>query len=1334
LFAVILLSAVSAALPAFAEPRAGIDYHKGRAIVRFTLPVADRIDYYLEGAESLAWVCGDDSVGRLLARFGVDRMRRFLPSIDHVMRNRGNRSPSRAYWDHRDAVNRRFAGRFARAPRWARHVPMYGVFVLTFHEATDVWEVCRAFAANPHVEYAEPQPVWKFLYTPNDPQLNSAWGVLRIGSTSAWDSAKGSNTVVAVVDTGVDQDHEDLVNVRWVNQTEFNGSSGNDDDGNGFVDDIYGYDFGDNDGNPNDTHGHGTHCSGTVGAEGDNSRGVAGVAYQTRIMCIKVFGGSSAFPDPFASGLQYALDEGADVASNSWGQQAAIGMTSYINLLDNMVSGGCIPVFSAGNDNQDGATHYPSAFFSAVSVAATTNTDSRASFSCYGIQLDVTAPGQSIISTTNNGSYGGMSGTSMSCPHVSGALALFVSYLNSQSITLTTEQIRQVLRQSTTDLEQPGYDPWAGYGLLDVNGMVNFSNLNDVCEARISSPHFLAPVSGTSITITGIADCPGNASAYSGYSLDYAAGRPWDTDTWTNITTSTGTVSSGTPPNWGTGTLHTWDVSGLSDGRYTLRLTVSNTSSQTFTDRMEFVLDNISDQNMGNAYEVFASPTTAEMTYARNLDPATDEDWFKLELVSGQEYIFFTNNLAGNSDTELFLYRSNGTTQVAHNDDWPQDGLKNSRIVWTCDNSGTYYLRVIAFGQNYQASYDLRMTGLFKDAFEGDNTSAAAQAHTVAQTTNHSIVPAGDVDWASFSATQNTIYTVRCSELPSGTVVRIVDTDGSTVLDSESAADSEGYWVVGPWTCPANGTYYVEVDASGATGTGHYALVIYGGEDVLFQDDFQTVDNNLWSAVAGSWGINSGRYRQSNTANNAHIAVPSVPAWTDFVVEGVLNYRSVNDPSNANIAVIGKYYSSDQYLVGRIRANGNVELARYHEGSLASVLLNSVPFSSSTATDYKVRLEFRGSVINLFVDGKLYTSAVNRWYAGGLALRSFGNESRFDDIKVFRYVTGSPTPLSVDTGQLPDAEVLASYSQSVTASGGSAPRTFSQIGGTLPTGLSLASDGTVSGTPTTLGSTTFDVKVADNAQRVAARRVQIDVVDTADPVITINAPTDQDEVGTSTVGVDVDITDFQALSTAEFRVGTGSWQNLTFNAGDNYTGTATLSAGWNTIEIHAVDGSGNESTDSVDVEYDDTPPVLNITSHTDGEYTFTADITLSGTSADAVTITVNSQAATLDGGTGNWSRALTLVPGPNTIDVQAVDEYSRTTDVSITVHLLLWGDVDLDLDVDEDDALLAAQAEAGLTTLAPMQAACGDVDHNGTVDIRDAYAIRRAAVGYITLE
>ena len=302
-----------------------------------------------------------------------------------------------------------------------------------------VEQALEVLRADPNVEYAEPNYYVHATVVPNDPRFPELWGLRNIGQTGgtpgadidavmAWDISTGSpGVVVGDIDTGCDYNHPDLAANIWTNPGEIPGN-GIDDDGNGFVDDVHGYDFANNDGDPYDDAGHGTHTAGTIAAVGGNGIGVVGVGWSTKIMCLKFLdaSGSGTYAAATAA-VDYATQMGVALTNNSWGG-SGYSQTLY-DAVARANAAGIAFVASAGNNGTDNDVmpFYPTNFDLAnvISVAATDSSDAKASFSDWGATtVDLAAPGVDILSTVPGSSYGWSSGTSMAAPHVSGTLAL----------------------------------------------------------------------------------------------------------------------------------------------------------------------------------------------------------------------------------------------------------------------------------------------------------------------------------------------------------------------------------------------------------------------------------------------------------------------------------------------------------------------------------------------------------------------------------------------------------------------------------------------------------------------------------------------------------------------------------------------------------------------------------------------------------------------------------------------------------------------------------------------------------------------------------------------
>ena len=290
-----------------------------------------------------------------------------------------------------------------------------GVQHMRLPEGLTVAEALQLYGDDPNVVYAEPNYYLYAYSTPNDTHYSKLWGLHNTGQSvngtsgtadadmdapEAWDNTTGSSAViVAVIDSGVDYNHPDLQANIWSNADESSGNSV-DDDGNGYVDDVRGWDFADNDNAPMDPDSHGTHVSGTIAAVGNNAVGITGVSWQAKIMPLRFLDAHGSGTTANAvSAINYANANGAHVINCSWG-----GSSFSQSLKDAIDASTAVVVCAAGNSstNNDASPEYPASYNSAniITVAATDQNDNLASFSNYGSSsVDVGAPGVNIYST-----------------------------------------------------------------------------------------------------------------------------------------------------------------------------------------------------------------------------------------------------------------------------------------------------------------------------------------------------------------------------------------------------------------------------------------------------------------------------------------------------------------------------------------------------------------------------------------------------------------------------------------------------------------------------------------------------------------------------------------------------------------------------------------------------------------------------------------------------------------------------------------------------------------------------------------------------------------------
>ncbi|MHA1989911.1 MAG: S8 family serine peptidase, partial [Candidatus Hodarchaeales archaeon] len=315
------------------------------------------------------------------------------------------------------------------------------------------------------VRYIEPNIIYTVDYIPNDPSWSLQWGNQRIQTDLAWDIEPGnfSEVLVAVIDTGIDYNHPDLSS-QYVS---------------------LGFDWVNNDTDPFDDHYHGTHVAGIVAGTINNSIGIAGTA-NVKIMAEKFLNsGGSGTSEDGANAIIHAVDQGADILSNSWGG------TSFSTLIKDALiyaeANDVVITAAAGNSGTSGL-HYPAAYPEAISVSATDVSDNLASFSNYGETIEIAAPGVNIYSSMPSNSYDYLDGTSMATPYVSGVAALILS----QFPDWTAQQVRLHLQETAEDLGDQGRDDLFGYGLVNAFDAVQPPPEHNL-KVYLSSPNGLLP-------------------------------------------------------------------------------------------------------------------------------------------------------------------------------------------------------------------------------------------------------------------------------------------------------------------------------------------------------------------------------------------------------------------------------------------------------------------------------------------------------------------------------------------------------------------------------------------------------------------------------------------------------------------------------------------------------------------------------------------------------------------------------------------------------------------------------------------------------------------------
>jgi len=510
---------------------------------------------------------------------------------------------------------------------------IYRIYKITLAEEMGVEEAIRLLEMHPDVVYAEPNYVvtaHAFPDTlPNDTYVNpsgdgvtwssgtwgqayeDSWGLKKIGAQASWASYQGEGIVVAVIDTGIDYNHEDIFENIWVNPNIVTDTNGDevinihdlDLDHNRNIDqserdhygsdkDVIGWDFATFDGetadnDPMDDRGHGTHVAGIVCAVGNNEKGIIGVSPKAKVIAIKGLGREGfGYVGDLAQCITYAAERSAHVINNSWG---AYGHS--FTLEDEVIyanSLGCVLVASAGNDSLDRISYLPvtpACYENVIAVGAISpyaDPVSYAGFSNFGYKIDVFAPGYDILSLRAEGTtygtpvdenYTRLQGTSMAAPHVSGLVALILE----KYAALPSEKIRQLLRVAAHQW-QPGaiFHEYSAYGYIQTEEALNF-DINDLVETiKITGPYDYEIVGASSLKLTVPISIEVSGG---GYELSMGTGEyPSD---WTVLASGADSEN---------GTVYTLDVTNFDSGFYALKLV--SLANSNFQNRKAFIVSN----------------------------------------------------------------------------------------------------------------------------------------------------------------------------------------------------------------------------------------------------------------------------------------------------------------------------------------------------------------------------------------------------------------------------------------------------------------------------------------------------------------------------------------------------------------------------------------------------------------------------------------------------------------------------------------------------------------------------------------------------------------------
>ncbi|MFQ6039263.1 MAG: S8 family serine peptidase [Candidatus Poribacteria bacterium] len=590
-----------------------------------------------------------------------------------------------------------------------RHTPLALIYLVRFPLRADIIALAEKYKQNPLIEDAQPNYLRRAFadisftrdtkladkteaIIPNDPKYKDLWNLEAIKMPEAWAIEKGSEDVaIAIVDGGIDYNHVDLQSKIWINKGEIP-DNGIDDDNNGYVDDVRGWDFADaptlpgrgdytvRDNDPMDETGHGTHVAGIAGAAVNNGVGVAGVAWNCKLMALRAgfstIQGTYLQDDDVSAAIVYAADNGAKAINMSWGDEvSAFVIRDAVNYA---YSKGCVLAAATGNNSKT-IVIYPAALKNVIAVAGSDGLGEVAHWSNSNAAVDIAAPGTRVLSTTINNEYRVLTGTSMAAPHIAAVAALMFS----KRPTLTNEEVRQLMVATATPLV--GRKKAVGAG--QVNAAKALAAGGSLI-ARIQSPE---NDSGGDKFI----DIIGSAAGYkfAGYRLLY--GESTVPESWTPVRIAPYCASNGDESPYYeplytcqklNEQLARWDTSTLKEGVYSIRLEVLDVEDKIVRDEVIVSIDHSAPKITDVRAEIWLNGDHYTTAILWNTDDVTYGDVYYRQVMGLAP--FAPLNTGFTSDKQL-LFLSSSVSSGQY--DYYVQARNAAGLETIDDNNGSYY-------------------------------------------------------------------------------------------------------------------------------------------------------------------------------------------------------------------------------------------------------------------------------------------------------------------------------------------------------------------------------------------------------------------------------------------------------------------------------------------------------------------------------------------------------------------------------------------------------------------------------------------------------------------
>lgn len=1020
--------------------------------------------------------------------------------------------------------------------------------VLTLGSTMGVTRAIQALQNAPGVRFVEPNYVLTTAETSNDPDYVSGalWGML--GATTSPSNAFGTrageawangyigsrNVLIGVIDEGIDVTHPDLVNNIWTSPGEIAGN-GIDDDANGFIDDVNGFDFVNNDGSVLDStaDSHGTHVAGTIGAEGGNGQGVAGVNWNVRMISAKFLqGGSGSSANAvravdYITGLKQKYGLNIVATSNSWGGGGF--SQALLDAIERGGDSGILFIAAAGNSsvNNDAGTYYPSGyqctkggtrgFDCVIAVASITNTGALSSFSSYGpTTVDIAAPGSSIKSTTPGNTYSVFNGTSMATPHVSGAAAL----CRAANPSMTAGQIRTALIESERTTDSLA-GKTVNAGRLDITALLK----------RCVPP--ASPMSGAPSTLTGTPlgqtsvrlDWIDGTSNETGHVIQRATGSPCGTFA------TVGQIGADNTRYF---------VSGLQGSTdYCFRVGSTTGATTQWSNEITVTTEALPVQYTcsSTAYAWVDTPVDAATHVLSDDSAVTISIPFGFDLygvaatsvqIASNGYLRFGAGPATAYSNVAIPSMSDPNSMAAA---WWMDfnpargGQVRSHVVGTAPNRVLVvsWLDVLPFstsatdGATFQVLLDeatRSITFQYLDTLVGTSTLDRGRTGTVGVEgadgsfgTQVLLNTASLADSSAVRCTRSLGPTITTSSLASAVrteaYTQTIGVTGGTGTKTLSVASGSlppgltlsGFDIVGTPTSSGTFSFTLRVlDQNGLSGTSALQILVI--------EPVSVATSTLNPAAVGS------AYNQSVTATGGtspyswSLASGSLPAGLSLSGTGAITGTPTSSAKNATFVV--RVTDADS-RVATAELQIRVEVA----------ITTSTVSGATRGISYTQSLASVGGTPSVTHTWRMSSGSL----PDGLSLSSTGvisgapsassATSTFEVEATDGTIAGTARrsftmsvidPLTVSTASLPDGKVGVAYSQTLSTTGSSGSTTWSIIGGSLPAGLTLnSSTGVITGTPTTSAVSTFTVRATDSATKTADKSLSITVVPATAP-------------------------------------------------------------------------------------------------------------------------------------------------------------------------------------------------------------------------------------------